>query len=52
MIKIARSDDEFEEKVTSMQIEHEEVKSAKKGDEVAIKVSQRAKEGAAVSKVE
>ncbi|KKS15999.1 MAG: hypothetical protein UU71_C0010G0021 [Parcubacteria group bacterium GW2011_GWB1_41_6] len=52
IIKIVRGDDEFEEKVASMQIEHEEVKSAKKGDEVAIKVSQRAKEGAAVSKVE
>ena len=52
IIKIVRGDDEFEEKVASIQIEHEEVKSAKKGDEVAIKVSQRAKEGAAVSKVE
>ena len=52
MIKIARGEEEFEEKISSMQIEHENVDSAKKGDEVAIKVSQRTKEGAVVKKVE
>ena len=52
MIKIARGEEEFEEKISSMQIEHENVDSAKKGDEVAIKVSQRTKEGAVVKEVE
>jgi translation initiation factor IF-2 len=52
MVKIVRGDEEFEEKVASMQIDHEDVKKAKKGDEVAIKVSQRTKEGAVVYKAE
>lgn len=52
MIKVVRGGEEFEEKVASMQIEHESVDSAKKGDEVAIKVSQRTKEGAVVYKIE
>jgi len=34
-----------------MQIEHEQVEKAKKGDEVAIKVDQPTKEGAEVYKV-
>jgi len=51
-IKIKRGDEEFEEKVESMQVEHENISKAKKGDEVAIKISQPTKEGAAVCKVE
>jgi len=48
-IKVERSGEEFEDTVTSMQIEHQDVSAAKKGDEVAIKLSQKAKEGAVIS---
>ena len=51
-IKIKRGDAEFEEKIESMQIEHQNIDSAKAGDEVAIKISQPTKEGALVCKVE
>jgi len=32
---------DFKQEVTSLQIEHKEVKEAKKGDDVAMKVTQR-----------
>jgi len=47
-IKIKKGDEEFEETVSSLQIEHEDVISAKKGADAAIKLSHRAKEGAGV----
>ena len=50
-VKLKRGEDEFEQEVTSMQIEHESVESAKKGDAVGIKVDQKTKEGAVVFKV-
>ncbi len=49
-IKIKRGDEEFEEEVKSMQVEHENIEKAKKGDEIAIKISQPTKEGAVVYK--
>ena len=42
---------DFEQEVASMQIEHEQVKSAKKGDGIGIKVSQKVHEGYRVFKV-
>jgi|SRR3989344_6961245 len=36
---------DFEQAVESMQLNHESVNSAKKGEEVAIKLAQKAKEG-------
>ncbi len=51
-IKVKRGDEELEETVDSMQIEHENIQSAKKGDEIAIKVSGKTKEGAVVYKIE
>ena len=51
-IKVKRGDEEFEETIESMQVEHENIEKAKKGDEIAIKVSNSTKEGAAVYKVE
>ncbi len=51
-IKVKKGDDEFEEVISSMQINHEDVASAKKGDDAAIKFSKRTKEGAAVFLVE
>jgi putative protease len=49
-VKIKRGDGEFEEVIQSMQIDHKEVQSAKKGEEVAIKVSKPAKAGSIVCK--
>ncbi|MBU3905626.1 translation elongation factor-like protein [Patescibacteria group bacterium] len=47
-IKIKKGDTEFEETIDSMQIDHKSVDSAKKGDDVAIKLSEKTKEGAIV----
>lgn len=47
-IKIKRGEEEFEDTVASLQIDHEDVASAKKGDDAAIKLSKRTKEGAEV----
>ncbi len=51
-IKIKRGDEELEETVESMQVEHENIEKAKKGDEIAIKISGKTKEGAVVYRVE
>lgn len=51
-IKFVRGgEDLFEEEVESIQIEHEKVDSAKKGDVVGLKTSNEVKEGAEVFKV-
>jgi len=50
-IKITGHGNEFTQEVESMQIEHEPIKKANKGDEVAIKVTQPVKEGDEVFKV-
>ncbi|MFH1769816.1 MAG: hypothetical protein ABH833_04090 [Parcubacteria group bacterium] len=47
-IKVVRGDAEFEDTVSSMQVDHEDVESAKKGDEVALKLSQKAKQGSEI----
>ncbi|MBI1974692.1 MAG: translation elongation factor-like protein [Candidatus Zambryskibacteria bacterium] len=47
-IKVRKGDEEFEEIVSSLQINHTDATSAKKGAEAAIKLSRRAKEGAGV----
>ena len=47
-IKVKKGDDEFEEVVSSIQLDHADVSSVKKGDDAAIKLSQHAKEGAHV----
>lgn len=51
-VKVKKGEAEFEETISSMQIDHKEVASAKKGDEVAVKFSQKAREGAVIYKVE
>ncbi len=48
-IKGATTD--FSQKVTSMQIEHEAVQKAKKGQSIGLKVNARVREGDAVFKV-
>jgi len=36
---------DFEQEITSMQISHKDVKTAKKGDEVGIQITDRVREG-------
>ena len=51
-IKFVRGgEDLFEQKVKSMQIEHEKIEKAKKGDVIGLKVDKELKEGAEVFKV-
>ncbi len=51
-IKFKKGDAEFTDIVESIQVNHEPMISAKAGDEVAIKISQQAKEGATLYKVD
>lgn len=51
-IKIKKGGEEIEEVIESMQIDHKNVDSAKKRDDVAIKLTQKTKEGASVFLVE
>ncbi len=51
-IKIKYRDAEFDETVNSMQIEHDPVEKAEKGQVIGLKVSQKVKEGATVHLVE
>jgi len=51
-VKFTRGgEDLFEQKVESLQIEHKQVDSAKKGDVVGLKAKKEIKEGAEVFKV-
>lgn len=47
-IKVKKGEEEFTDTVNSLQINHTDVAAAKKGDDAAIKLSERAKEGAGV----
>lgn len=44
-IKVQGHTTNFDEKVDSMQIDHQEVNEAKKGDEVGIKVGEKVRSG-------
>ncbi len=50
-IKISGHDNEFEQEISSMQIEHEQVPEADKGQSIGLKVDQPVKEGYEVYKV-
>jgi putative protease len=50
-IKVKRGEEEFEEVVSSMQLEHKDIETAKKGSEVAVKLGNKAHEGAVVYRV-
>lgn len=51
-IKFTRGgEDMFEQTVESMQVEHNKIDSAKKGDTVGLKVDQPVKEGAEIFKL-
>jgi putative protease len=47
-IKLIGHDQEFEQEVASMQTEHQQIKSAKKGLSIGLKVDQPVKEGTKV----
>ncbi len=49
-IKVVGGENDFEQIVDSMQIQHKPVKSAKKGDEIGIKVKGKARKGYKVFK--
>jgi translation initiation factor IF-2 len=51
-VVVKRGDTEFTDSVTSMQLDHDSIEAGKKGQEVAIKLSQSAKEGAEIYSAE
>lgn len=50
-IRIIGGDTDFEQVVGSMEVEHEKVKTAKKGDSVGLKVSEKVRDGYRVYKI-
>jgi len=50
-IRIIGGETDFNQAIESMEIEHEEVKEAKKGDSVGLKVDQKVREGYKAYKV-
>lgn len=50
-IRVSGHGNEFNQKVDSMQVEHENIKKAKKGDAIGLKVDQPVKEGDEVFKI-
>ncbi|TSC77652.1 MAG: hypothetical protein G01um101424_275 [Parcubacteria group bacterium Gr01-1014_24] len=51
-VKFEGHGSDFEQTVSSMQVEHQEVKQAKKGEVVGLQVTKKVKEGVTVSKAE
>jgi len=47
-IKVRHGEEEFSATVDSMQIDHESVDKGKKGDEIALKLPQKAKDGSLI----
>ena len=50
-IRIVGGDTDFEQAVDSMEVDHDKIGKAKKGDEVGLKVSQKVRDGYRVYKV-
>lgn len=50
-VRISGHTTDFEQEITSMQIEHQDVSEARAGDEVGIKVTSRARPGDSVYRV-
>ncbi len=44
-IRITGGEVDFNQEVDSMEVDHQKIKSAKKGDSIGIKVAEKAKEG-------
>lgn len=47
-VKFVHGEDNFEQTIDSMQLEHEQVESGKKGQEIAVKVDRETKSGTLV----
>ena len=50
-IRVCGGGVDFEQKVESMQIQHEKVEKAKKGDEIGIKIKEKVRKGYKVFKI-
>ena len=50
-VKFKHGDQEFQQAITSMQVEHQAVQSAKPGDSVGVKTDQKVREGTVVYKI-
>ncbi len=50
-VKFTKGDKSFEQTIESMQLEHKPVTSGKKGEEIAIKVSETVKTGTTIYKL-
>ena len=50
-IKIKHGEIESEDTVASMQLDHKDIASGKKGQEIAIKISNKAKPGSVIEKI-
>ena len=50
-IKVSGHDKEFEQEIASMQVEHQNIQAAKKGNDVGMKMDQAVKDGDEVYKV-
>lgn len=50
-VKFEKGDVSFEQVIESMQLNHKQVNSSKKGEEIAVKIDQVAKEGVDVYKM-
>lgn len=50
-VHIVGGEHDFEQEVKSMQIDHTDIEKAKKGDEVGVKVKEKAPDGSEVFKV-
>ena len=50
VVEIKGGEVDFEQKISSMQIQHEKVDKAKKGDEIGIKVKKKVRKGYKVFK--
>ena len=51
VVRIVGGETDFEQKIESMQIQHEKVEKAKKGDEVGMKVKNKVRSGYKLFKV-
>ena len=51
VVHISGHTSDFTETIESMQLEHDSIEAGKKGDEIAIRVSEHAREGDVVFKV-
>ena len=50
-VKFKHGDQEFQQAINSMQVEHQAVQSAKPGDSVGVKTDQKVREGTVVYKI-